>query len=253
MAAKPFKEKELSLSEKGDKDKEVSKDKHEKEKHEKEKHEKEKHEKNETKENKENKEKQEKDKQEKEKHEKEQKEQKEAKEHKEQKDKSEKHEKQEKEKHEKELKDRKEIVKEHKEGGKEIEIHPSSQETVPGAPAAAGPDATIAKVFEKHLEKTLLKHEKHEIFEKFEKFEKHEKSEFELPGGFPVLPGDPLMEQRVVALESAMAQLMHFIPENLRPDLSQGALKQEPAAAAPPDEPAPSGVPAQPKEPDKKK
>ena len=37
------KEKELLPSEKGDKDKEVSKDKHEKEKHEKEKHEKEKH------------------------------------------------------------------------------------------------------------------------------------------------------------------------------------------------------------------
>ena len=39
------------------------------------------------------------------------------------------------------------------------------------------------------------------------------------------------MEQRLAALEAAVTQLLHFIPENLRPDLSQGALKQEPDAA----------------------
>jgi hypothetical protein len=48
-------------------------------------------------------------------------------------------------------------------------------------------------------------------------------------GGIPVqLGGDPGLAQRVATLESLMAQLTHFIPENLRPDLTQGALKQEP-------------------------
>ena len=75
--------------------------------------------------------------------------------------------------------------------------------------------------------------EKHELKEfKVEKLE-HEK--FITEGGgkqiyeVPVQigqGGDPL-SQRVATLESAMSQLMHFIPENLRPDLSQGALKQE--------------------------
>jgi len=42
------------------------------------------------------------------------------------------------------------------------------------------------------------------------------------------LGGDPGLAQRVATLESLMAQLTHFIQENLRPDLTQGALKQEP-------------------------
>ena len=42
-------------------------------------------------------------------------------------------------------------------------------------------------------------------------------------------PGDPV-EQRLAALEAAVAQLVHFIPADLRPDLSTGALAQEPKA-----------------------
>jgi hypothetical protein len=45
--------------------------------------------------------------------------------------------------------------------------------------------------------------------------------------------GDPYA-QRLAALEATVAQLVHFIPAELRPDLSQGALKQEPDAASEP-------------------
>jgi hypothetical protein len=72
-----------------------------------------------------------------------------------------------------------------------------------------------------------FKHEKIEFKE-----HKNEKVEFEyLPGGSPV--GDPYLAltQRLAALESAMTQLLHFIPAELRPDLTKGALKQEPDAA----------------------
>ena len=41
--------------------------------------------------------------------------------------------------------------------------------------------------------------------------------------------GDPYA-QRIAALEATVAQLVHFIPAELRPDLTQGALKQEPDA-----------------------
>jgi hypothetical protein len=92
---------------------------------------------------------------------------------------------------------------------------------------------------EKHEIKEF-KHEKQEIKEKHEKdkleikefkhekFEKVEKFEYEGVVGYGP-PGGPV-EQRLAALESAVTQLLHFIPENLRPDLSQGALKQEPDA-----------------------
>ena len=75
-----------------------------------------------------------------------------------------------------------------------------------------------------------LKNEIKEIKIEIKEF-KHEKAEYEgIPGG--TYPGGPV-EQRLTALESAVSQLLHFIPENLRPDLSQGALKQEPDAAKP--------------------
>lgn len=48
----------------------------------------------------------------------------------------------------------------------------------------------------------------------------------ETPPIGPVGPGP--VEDRLSALEATVAQLMHFIPENLRPDLSKGALRQEP-------------------------
>jgi hypothetical protein len=73
----------------------------------------------------------------------------------------------------------------------------------------------------------------HKEFLKEIKLEKFEKLEYEHligygPGYGP--PGGPV-EQRVAALEAVVTQLLHFIPEHLRPDLSQGALKQEPDAA----------------------
>jgi hypothetical protein len=73
-------------------------------------------------------------------------------------------------------------------------------------------------------------------FEKEHFKDKHEKLEFEgyhFGPQFPVGPGP--VEQRIAALEGTMAQLLHFIPKELRPDLSQGALRQEPDA---PGEPA---------------
>jgi hypothetical protein len=88
-----------------------------------------------------------------------------------------------------------------------------------------------------HPETKLHKEIKLEIKEhKFEKFEikehkleiKEIKWEYEGYGGIND-PGGPV-EQRVAALEAAVTKLLHFIPENLRPDLTQGALKQEPDA-----------------------
>ena len=194
MAAKPFTEKQIA--------KEVAKEKEtllpEKPDKDKEiikdKHEKEKaeKEKHEKNETKEHKDKQEKEKNEKEKHEKELKEAKEHKEQKEHKDKLEKHEKQEKPEKEKHEKE----LKDHKEAAKEKE---------------AGKEKETIKP-EKELEK--VQPDGKELVET----------------QIPQQPGDPATEQRLAAMESALAQLTHFIPENLRPDLSKGALKQEPQA-----------------------
>jgi len=48
------------------------------------------------------------------------------------------------------------------------------------------------------------------------------------PVAYPT--GNPIVD-RLTALEATVAQLLHFIPESLRPDLTQGALRQEPDAA----------------------
>jgi hypothetical protein len=66
---------------------------------------------------------------------------------------------------------------------------------------------------------------------------KHEKSEKERKdivkegevGVFqaPTAP-DPQIERRIAALENVVGQLAHFIPPKSRPDLSRGALQQEP-------------------------
>jgi hypothetical protein len=53
----------------------------------------------------------------------------------------------------------------------------------------------------------------------------------EVVGPAHVGPGDPV-EQRLAVLESALAQLIHFIPQELRPDLSTGALAEEKRAQA---------------------
>jgi hypothetical protein len=67
---------------------------------------------------------------------------------------------------------------------------------------------------------------------------KHEKSEKERKdivkegevGVFQSTPrvSDPVLEQRIAALENVVGRLAHFIEGKARPDLSRGALKQEP-------------------------
>jgi hypothetical protein len=94
---------------------------------------------------------------------------------------------------------------------------------------------------EHKIEKVEIKEyktEKHEFKEhKFEKAEIKEvekvlfdgKGVYEGPLGTGQGGGDPYA-QRIAALEAVVTQLLHFIPAELRPDLSQGALKQEPDA-----------------------
>jgi hypothetical protein len=80
------------------------------------------------------------------------------------------------------------------------------------------------------------KPEKFEHKEKIEKLEHPEKIRIEIGGkdlvdntGTVFNPGGPI-EQRVAALENAIASLQHFITSDKRPDLSRGALKSEPDA-----------------------
>jgi hypothetical protein len=56
----------------------------------------------------------------------------------------------------------------------------------------------------------------------------------------------------MASLEAAMAQLMHFIPESMRPNLTKGALKNEEAAEQTPPATEPSAAPPERKEDDKK-
>ncbi len=99
------------------------------------------------------------------------------------------------------------------------------------------PELQSAKSIEKFAEKVwYFEKPTHKEF-KYEKIEHKEWDKYIEIGNIPD-PGDPLQattEARLAALEANIAQLMHFIPENLRPDLSQGALKgegtKEPAAA----------------------
>jgi len=117
----------------------------------------------------------------------------------------------------------------------------------------------IEKIKEHKIEKfetKELKNEKFEIKEKPEKAEKNEKFEIKeiehkIPdiGPYPPIgPSDPVnpvnpgvpgfsnptrnpmssaIEERLIRLETAIAQLGHFIGSDLRPDLSEGALNQE--------------------------
>lgn len=213
-----------------EKDKEFTKDKHDKN----EKNEKEKSEKDaKDKEQKDSKDKEQKD----QKDQKEQKDTKEGKDTKDQKDKENKHEKQEKEKHEKELKDRKEDLKERaKEKEDLLEVRPQ-QAAAPSSPAATPSFKFIEKFVEKFKD---FKGEKIEIKEFDKAFKDKDKDVFEGFGGFGT-GGDPALTQRVAALEATVAHLMHFIPPNLRPDLSTGALSQEPDEGK-----APGKAPAEP-------
>jgi len=175
---------------------------------------------------------------------------KDQKDHKEQKDQKE--QKEQKEKHEKEQKH------EHKEKDKEIgkedllEKLPTTEHLAYRAADVSAQPAGITKMAEqkqlggeklyvadKHLTPKEVKFEKYEIKELKIEYKDFIKEIEKLPldkvpyaegkglyegpvGG----PGDPYA-QRIANLEAAVSQLLHFIPENLRPDLSQGALKQE--------------------------
>jgi hypothetical protein len=80
--------------------------------------------------------------------------------------------------------------------------------------------------------------QKHSKDQKDAKEHKHEKSEKERKdivnegegGVFQPTPSvpDPVLEQRVAALESVIGRLAHFIEGKARPDLRRGALRQEP-------------------------
>jgi hypothetical protein len=121
------------------------------------------------------------------------------------------------------------------------EVYP--QMVAAGVGAQKNPEkyTAVEKVHKEIKSEIKEKPEKYEIKEKaeikefkHEKFEKFEKLEYEhlLGYGQSYGPGGPV-EQRLAALEAAVTQLLHFIPEHLRPDLSQGALKQEPDAGKP--------------------
>lgn len=80
--------------------------------------------------------------------------------------------------------------------------------------------------------------QKHAKDQKDAKEHKHEKSEKERKdigkegevGVFQQTPptSDPVLEQRIAALENVIGRLAHFIEGGSRPDLSRGALKEEP-------------------------
>lgn len=148
----------------------------------------------------------------------------------------------------KELKDIKELkedkeFKESKEFEGPLQVEPLRQaatlESIPEAPGAKIPEKIkpekegkdgIEKI-KPEIEGQKIKPEKEwkewKEWKEIEKVkpekEKSEKEIFEGPGEFTV-------EERLERIESAVAQIAHFIQADLRPDLSQGALKQEPDA-----------------------
>ena len=136
----------------------------------------------------------------------------------------------------KELKDTKEHNKhEHKEHPWELPIQPTQAEVwnlAPGAaqPALLPPSSTAPKPGKEFIKDFIKEFHKELFSEKYvlkEHIKEIAKEHFEgkLYDG-PLNPGGPV-EQRLQALEAAVSQSAHFIPQALRPDLSQGALKQE--------------------------
>jgi hypothetical protein len=89
----------------------------------------------------------------------------------------------------------------------------------------------IEKIQKESKDSKDHKHEKSEKERLIKEVHKQEKSEKELfeVGVFqaPTIP-DPRIEQRIAALENVVGRLVHFIPTKSRPDLSKGALQQEP-------------------------
>src|SRR5689334_21184556 len=247
MSSSPFKIKELAKEKEIPKEKELQKEKDdlksgkpEKDKHEKEKHEKEKHEK-ETKEGKDVKDKQEKEKHEKEKHEKEA-------------HKPEKHETKNEKIEFKEPKGEKIEIKETAkpeklELEKQTDVQPVPGGGDPSAMAAASlssavspaPTAQLPKLFKeffKEFQKEFIKEWKEHKPEKLE-FEVFVPVGPPIPDLGPVFSGGGVIEARMASLEAAMAQLMHFIPESMRPNLTKGALKNEETGGQAPPAPEP--------------
>jgi hypothetical protein len=145
----------------------------------------------------------------------------------------------------KDLKDAKEHSKhEHKEHNIET-LQPLRAEESTPMPGAASPAYAagqnpifpkalkeVHKEFKEFINEKIVA--KEYIKEHLKEFQKESFKEFfehkyiEVPIGDP---GGPV-EQRVQALEASISQLSHFISQELRPDLSQGALKRESNVAA---------------------
>ncbi len=171
------------------------------------------------------------------------KEQKDSKEQKEHKEKTEKEQKERKEKLEKEHKEK---VEKHEKQEKE---HPDKQLPIekqapvesmqqamtfdPTSIATGMTDPQSPAIF-KLIEKFP---DKYWYFDKFHrdklyKVEKYEIPELWTPFTVGDIPDPYALAARVAALEGTVGQLMHFIPQESRPDLSTGALKNEAADQA---------------------
>ena len=83
----------------------------------------------------------------------------------------------------------------------------------------------VEKEHKDHKETAKEPKEHKEPKEQLKEIEQPSKPLFE--GGPPMGGADPAIAQRLAALEATMAQLLHFIPANMRPDLATGALAQE--------------------------
>jgi hypothetical protein len=114
--------------------------------------------------------------------------------------------------------------------GPSVQPSPYQAATAAAMPVTAPAALTGAILPKPYKEFKEFAFEKYHLWDKFAKTEKIEYPENWPVGRGPVGPGDPV-EQRLAALEAAVGQLAHFIPQELRPDLSKGALKQEPGEA----------------------
>jgi hypothetical protein len=117
---------------------------------------------------------------------------------------------------------------EHKEYLLENPIQPTQGLGWNLTPGAAAPAYAVGQSpIHPKPQKELLKEFSKEIFDHKHFFKETLKDVYEhkLYEG-PIDPGGPV-EQRLQALEAAVSQSAHFIPQALRPDLSQGSLKQE--------------------------
>lgn len=133
-----------------------------------------------------------------------------------------------------------------------VNIKAEHEKLVKEKPEKVNIKAEHEKLVKEKPEKIEWKEWKHEKFEKIESKELFEKDWFEgkltdvPPGGFEgrvpqaeAAPPEPegTVEERLARLEAAVFKMSHFIGIDLRPDLSAGALKQEPDAGGAPEPP----------------